>query len=219
LIWGEGLENISILGPGRIYGKGPDPQPEPAHRQQGHRLEGMPQRDYQGYLDPDGRWFAILATGVDNMTIDNVKIDTNRDGMDIDSDRNVRISNVSVNSPNDDGICLKSDYALGFARATENVTITNSQVSGYGNGTFLDGTYQRKTFDKPDSAGPTRRVKFGTESNGGYISDGMYVYDTRYVFMGIPYTCTPRALTAQTLAASYTAYGIRRTDFAPGHRG
>jgi polygalacturonase len=63
-----------------------------------------------------GGWFGILATGVDNMTISNVKIDTNRDGMDIISCRNVRISDCTVNSPFDDGICLKSDYSLGFAR-------------------------------------------------------------------------------------------------------
>ncbi len=37
-----------------------------------------------------GGHFGILATGVDNLTIDNVKIDTNRDGMDIDCCRNVR---------------------------------------------------------------------------------------------------------------------------------
>src|SRR5207302_1792616 len=77
-----------------------------------------------------GGHFALLATGVDNFTIDNLKIDTNRDGLDIDCCRNVRVSNCSVNSPNDDGICLKSSYALGSARATENVTITNWQVTG-----------------------------------------------------------------------------------------
>jgi polygalacturonase len=168
LIWGESLENISILGPGRIYGKGlirNQSQPTGNKAIALKLCRNVTIKDISILM---GGWFAILATGVDNMTIDNVKIDTNRDGMDIDSDRNVRISNVSVNSPYDDGICLKSDYALGFARATENVTITNSQVSGYDNGTFLDGTYQRKTFDKPDSAGPTGRVKFGTESNGGF---------------------------------------------------
>ena len=127
-----------------------------------------------------GGWFGMLATGVDNLTIDNVKIDTNRDGMDIDSCRNVRISNCSVNSPFDDGICLKSDYALGYFRDVENVTITNSQVSGYDNGTFLDGTYQRTTFDKPNSPGPTGRIKFGTESSGGFkniaISNSIFEY-------------------------------------------
>ena len=70
-----------------------------------------------------GGWFGILATGVDNLTIDNLKIDTNRDGMDIDCCRNVRVSNCTVNSPWDDAIVPKSSYALGYARATENVTI------------------------------------------------------------------------------------------------
>src|SRR5215510_14463328 len=65
-----------------------------------------------------GGHFAILATGVDNLTIDNIKIDTNRDGIDVDACKNVRISNCTVNSPFDDGICPKSSFALGYARAT-----------------------------------------------------------------------------------------------------
>lgn len=115
-----------------------------------------------------GGHFALLATGVDNLTIDNVKVDTNRDGFDIDSCRNVRISNSTVNSPNDDAIVLKSSYALGFARATENVTIINSQVSAYDPGTFLDGTFKKTQQLAPDRDGVTGRIKFGTESNGGF---------------------------------------------------
>src|SRR5215211_2042275 len=115
-----------------------------------------------------GGHFAVLATGVDNLTIDNLKVDTNRDGFDIDSCRNVRVSNCSVNSPNDDAIVLKSSYGLGFARATENVTITNCFVSGYDIGSLLDGTYKRNVREAPDRDGPTGRVKFGTESNGGF---------------------------------------------------
>ena len=96
-----------------------------------------------------------------------MRVDTNRDGFDIDACRNVRISNVYVNSPNDDAIVLKSSYALGFARATENVTITNSQVTGYDLGTFLDGTFRRTQEFAPDKDRVTGRIKFGTESNGG----------------------------------------------------
>ena len=114
-----------------------------------------------------GGHFAILATGVDNLTIDNLKIDTNRDGIDIDACRNVRISNCTVNSPFDDGICPKSSFALGYARATENVTITNCQVSGYDEGTLLDGTFKRD-YNRYTVSGPTGRIKFGTESNGGF---------------------------------------------------
>ena len=204
LIWGIGLENISIVGPGLINGQGLTRRSPRARRvnQPGDRpvtLGGetgaRPQSPLGEDDDPsvmkglgnkaislklsrnvllrdfsilNGGHFAVLATGVDNLTIDNVKVDTNRDGFDIDSSRNVRISNCSVNSPNDDAIVLKSSYALGFARATENVTITNCLVSGYDIGSLLDGTYKRNVKEAPDHDGPTGRVKFGTESNGGF---------------------------------------------------
>ena len=205
LIWGVGLENISILGPGLIDGQGLTRRsPRPRRPiQTGDRPTtlggGQPAARVQSPLGEDddpivmnglgnkaislklcrnvvlrdfsvlnGGHFALLATGVDNLTIDNVKIDTNRDGLDIDSCRNVRISNCSVNSPNDDAIVLKSSYALGVARATENVTITNCLVSGYEIGSLLDATYKRTDKPAPDRDGPTGRLKFGTESNGGF---------------------------------------------------
>ena len=170
LIWGEKLENISILGPGLIHGKGLDRwDSEKVGR--GNKIlalklcRNVTIRDVSFLL---GGHFCILATGVDNMTVDNIKIDTNRDGINIDCCRNVRVSNCTVNSPFDDGICLKSSYGLGFARATENVTITNCQVSGYDPGTLLDGTFQTRETQAPDKDGVTGRIKFGTESNGGF---------------------------------------------------
>jgi hypothetical protein len=114
-----------------------------------------------------GGHFGILATGIDNFTIDNLKIDTNRDGMDIDACRNVRISNCYVNSPWDDGICLKADYAIGRAKECEFVTISDCYVSGcWQEGTMLDGTY--KKFAPEERVPHTGRIKFGTESNGGF---------------------------------------------------
>jgi len=84
--------------------------------------------------------------------------------MDIDCCHNVRISNCSVNSPWDDGICLKSSFGLGQFRATENVTVSDCLVSGYDEGTLLDGTRRHS----PDNPAPVGRIKFGTESNGGF---------------------------------------------------
>lgn len=217
LIWGENLEGVSIIGPGRIYGRGlsrgngrhaapvgaPPPAPDP---------NGVPpdvlaaDGDFEfdprpdlvpgpfGYPKPrdtlpdgvgnkaiallncrnvtlrdfsmlHGGHFAILATSVDNLTIDNLRIDTNRDGMDIDGCRNVRISNCSVNSPWDDGICLKSSHATGEARLTENVTISDCFVSGYDEGTLLDGTRKRTWRTR---GGPHGRIKLGTEAGGGF---------------------------------------------------
>ena len=115
-----------------------------------------------------GGWFALLATGVDNMTIDNLRVDTNRDGFDIDACRNVRIVNCTVNAINDDAIVLKSSYALGIPRACENITISGCQVSGYDVGSFLAGQFQETQAQAPDRDGPTGRIKLGTESNGGF---------------------------------------------------
>lgn len=171
LIWGEGLENISILGPGLIYGKGLGKWDRPRDKGAGNKAVALKLcrnviiRDVTFLM---GGHFCILPTGVDNFTIDNVKIDTNRDGINVDCCRNVRISNCTVNSPNDDAIVLKSSFALGYARATENVTITNCQVTGYDEGTFLDGTFKRTQQQAPDRGGVTGRIKFGTESNGGF---------------------------------------------------
>jgi polygalacturonase len=111
----------------------------------------------------------LLATGVDNLTIDNVTVDTDRDGFDIDCCQNVRVSNCTVNSPWDDGICPKSSFALGYARPTRNLTITNCYVTGcYELGTVIDGSF--KKFSAEEKVFRTGRIKCGTESNGGFIN-------------------------------------------------
>ena len=170
LIWGDGIHNIGITGTGRIWGRS-------LSKGQGAQTPGVGNKSIalkncQNVLLRDfsifhGGHFGILATGIDNFTIDNLKIDTNRDGMDIDACRNVRISNCYVNSPWDDGICLKADYAIGRAKECEFITITNCYVSGcWQEGTLLDGTYKKFT---PEERVPhTGRIKFGTESNGGF---------------------------------------------------
>jgi polygalacturonase len=169
LIWGESLHDISILGQGTIWGKDlyKDYVKGKQTSNKSIALYLCRNVNIRDISILHGGWFAILATGVDNFTIDNVKMDTNRDGMDIDCCRNVHIANCSVNSPYDDGICLKSTFGLGFARATENVTITNCQVSGFDEGSFLDGSYKR-TKNAQYGYSPTGRIKFGTESNGGF---------------------------------------------------
>ena len=174
LIWGEGLDGVSICGPGLLWGKGLSRGwgSGPKAEQPGAGNKAIALKNCRNVLLRDfsilhGGHFGILATGVDNLTIDNLKIDTNRDGMDVDCCRNVRILNCSVNSPWDDGICLKSSFALGYARASEMVTISNCLVSGsYEEGTTLDATWKR--FGPGEKVGRTGRIKFGTESNGGF---------------------------------------------------
>jgi len=182
LLWGENLTNVVISGHGTINGGGLERNPKVLDEMCGFNHFGTPnQTNYppvrignksialklcRNVVIRDitifhGGHFAILVTGCDNLTIDGVTIDTNRDGMDLDCCRNTIVSNCRVNSPIDDGICPKSTYALGEVRLTENLTIVNCQVSGFVEGTLLDGTM------KPAKNG-LGRIKFGTESSGGF---------------------------------------------------
>ncbi|HWF66747.1 MAG TPA: glycoside hydrolase family 28 protein [Acidobacteriaceae bacterium] len=176
LIWGESIHDVSICGPGLIWGKGLDrgwgrstplAVETPGGGNKSISLKNCHNVTLKDFSILQGGWFGILATGVDNLTIDNLKIDTNRDGMDIDCCRNVRVSNCTVNSPWDDAIVPKSSFALGEPRATENVTISNCYVTGtYQLGTLLDGTFRK--FPAGEHVGRTGRIKLGTESNGGF---------------------------------------------------
>jgi polygalacturonase len=176
LIWGDGLDSVSITGPGLIWGKGLsrgwDKEMErPDSNKPGVGNKAIALKNCRNVLLRDfrileGGWFGVLATGVDNLTIDNLLIDTIRDGIDIDCCRNVHVSHCTVNSPWDDAICPKSSFALGYARSTENVTISNCYVTGgYAVGSLIDGTWKRQ--ERRDGA-PTGRIKLGTESNGGF---------------------------------------------------
>jgi polygalacturonase len=179
LIWGENVHDVSILGPGLIWGRGlarghDDPE-LPIAEAPGVGNKAIALKNCHNVILRDLSMlacghFAILATGVDNLSIDNLKIDTNRDGINIDCCRNVRISNCSVNSPWDDAICPKSSYALGHARVTENVTIANCYVTGgYQVGSLIDGSFKPfpDSFENRDWQ-RTGRIKCGTESNGGF---------------------------------------------------
>lgn len=173
LIWAEGEHNIAITGHGTIDGEGLTRRDtEKGGRVMGGSIgkgdkaialklcRGVTLRDFTIYR---GGHFAIIMTGCDLGTIDNLTIDTNRDGVDIDCCKFITMSNCKINSPFDDGIVLKASYALKKAVACENITVTGCTVTGFKMGTLIDGTYQ------PHPRGnATGRIKLGTESNGGF---------------------------------------------------
>ena len=173
LIWAEGQQNVSITGRGMIDGEGlTKKDTEKGGNVQGGSIgtgdkaialklcRNVTIRDITIYR---GGHFAIIVTGCDIGTIDNVTIDTNRDGIDIDCCKYFTVSNTKVNTPNDDAIVLKSSYALKRPVLCEHILITNCIVTGYKLGTFLDGTYVPEKVNWVCG-----RIKLGTESNGGY---------------------------------------------------
>jgi len=121
-----------------------------------------------GFRVLKGGHFALLATGVEDMVIRDLLIDTDRDGLDLDCVRNVVVERCRVNAPNDDAIVLKSSFALGEERVTQNVVIRDCEVSGFDMGSLMDGTRRRTQELAPDRDRVTGRIKLGTESNGGF---------------------------------------------------
>lgn len=172
LIWGQKLNNVTISGEGMIDGEGLTKKgSQVGEGKYGKANKAICIVESNNVQIRDitifrGGHFAILLTGCNLVTLDNLVIDTNRDGIDIDCCKNTVVSNCKVNSPYDDGICPKSSYALNKKIITENLTITNCQVSAFKMGTLIDGTLQ----PHPNTTWTSRsgRIKFGTESNGGF---------------------------------------------------
>ena len=81
LIWGENLHDVSIFGPGLIWGKGlsrglsrEEPRAEePCVGNKAIALKNCRNVTLTGFSILKGGHFGILATGVDNLIIDNLK--------------------------------------------------------------------------------------------------------------------------------------------------
>ena len=173
LIWADGKKNVAITGRGSIDGSALTKK----DTEKGGTLQGgsIGQADkaialkncrdiaIEGITIFKGGHFGIIITGCERGHIDNVTIDTNRDGIDIDCCRFISVKGCLVNTPNDDALVLKSSYALQKPVPCENITITACTVTGYKLGTLLSG---EKIPEKVNWV--CGRIKLGTESNGGY---------------------------------------------------
>lgn len=173
LIWGEDLDNVALVGPGELWGRGLQKGDGAAEEKPGMGNKILALKRCRNVLLRDlslreAGHFGVLASGVDSLSIENLRIDTQRDGIDIDACRDVHIRGCTVNTPWDDAIVLKSSYSLGEIRSTERVIISDCTITGcYQTGSMLDGSYLRfpahMNDDPPSFVG---RIKIGTETNG-----------------------------------------------------
>lgn len=191
LIYGSDVQDVMIYGPGLIDGSflndkgelehvlmGGDP-PEPEKRSEaGHRGEWFGNKAIALWRCKNvvlsdfslvaGGHFAVIATCVTNLLIEQLLVDTNRDALDVDCCQNVTIRNSVFNSLTDDAIVLKASYGGGIFRRLENVLVEDCTVSGYDMGSVYDRSYTTDKLIATDRCGPTARVKLGTESTCGY---------------------------------------------------
>jgi len=132
IIWGDNLKNIGFVGAGAIDGGGKlitgDPQPGQADKIISlTRCDGLVVGD--GLTLRRGGHFAMLINGCNHVYSDHLTIDTatDRDGWNVISTRNVRISNINI-SANDDALAFKSDWALGATLPNGNVVVNNAHL-------------------------------------------------------------------------------------------
>lgn len=175
LMWGEGLTNVTICGEGLIdgsnvltRGSGKNKKSKVIIANKALAMKNCKDVRISGLRFLNCGHFAMLLTGVDNLLLEDIIADTNRDGIDIDCCENVVVRRCKINTLNDDAIVLKCSYALGWAKPTRNVLVEDCDVSGYDTGTFMDGTKKTTVKTVPDRDGPTGRIKLGTESSTAF---------------------------------------------------
>lgn len=132
LIYAANVEHIGIIGPGRIEGN--RAMAAPQNPRGSVVLEPISCDDvrWENFTVTQGGNWATHPTYCSNVEIKNLKIIGDRDGIDVDSCKNVRIENCDINT-GDDCISLKSGRGMDGARIgkpTENVLISNCTLNG-----------------------------------------------------------------------------------------
>jgi hypothetical protein len=128
LLQGHGLEDVRILGPGRIDGNrtsrdGPKPI----------ALKECRQVELRDVTLVNAGNYAVSLLGCDGVEIVGVTIlNGYSDGIDPDCCQDVRIASCRIDT-RDDAIALKTSFALGIRRATRRVTVTGCHLTSFHN--------------------------------------------------------------------------------------
>ncbi|MEV4315517.1 glycosyl hydrolase family 28 protein [Actinocrispum sp. NPDC049592] len=132
MFFGDKVDNVTFTGGGTIDGGG--------HLITGNPKSGQADKiisitrctnfTLSGITLKRGGHFAALINGCNGVTSDKLVVSTagDRDGWNIISTQNVKITNASI-AANDDALVFKSDYALGAKLPNGHVTVTNSRLS------------------------------------------------------------------------------------------
>jgi polygalacturonase len=132
LIYSANVDHTGIIGPGRIEGNPAVAAPQ--NPRGAVVLEPISCNDvhWEGFTVTQGGNWATHPTYCADVVIKNVNIICGRDGIDVDSCKNVRIEGCDIDT-GDDSISLKSGRGLNGARIgkpTEDVLITQCTLRG-----------------------------------------------------------------------------------------
>jgi len=183
LIVGEYLQNIGLIGTGTIDGNHnlTTGNPPSGRADKAISLKLCANVVISDITITRGGHFAILANGIDTMTVTRAHIlNANaRDGFNLINSSHVTIAD-SIIEGDDDAMVLKSDYALGFKGVNEDIHITNCTIrSGHHNATQFGsetcGDFSNVSFSHVTVTG-AGKAGIGITSNDGSVIDGV-TYD------------------------------------------
>jgi polygalacturonase len=188
LIWGKNLENIKILGPGTLDGSAltrSSTVPE-GTGDKCIALKLCKNIEIRDLNIIEGGHYAILATGCESLNINNVNINTSRDGINLSQCQDVNISDCYIDAiryengiakGGDDAIKLGSDLSLGEALPSGNINVANCTLASGCNtlqfGTETVGTFKNIRFENIliKNAG---KAGIGITSNDGSVIEGIF---------------------------------------------
>jgi len=191
LIWGKNLENVKIYGPGTLDGSALTRSSKVPNGigDKGIALKLCKNVEIRNLNIHEGGHYAILATGCEDMLIDNVTIKTSRDGLNLSQCRDVQVTHCHIDAVRyedgypaggDDAIKLGSDLSLGKARPSENITVRSCFLASGCNtlqfGTETIGSFKNIRFE---NIRIIRAGKAGISigSNDGSVIEGIYYKD------------------------------------------
>ena len=151
LIYGIGLENIAITGKGVIHGGGMTRHGSREDNPPGSADKGITLKECRRVLLKDftliqGGHIAIMNMGCEEVAMENLKIQTTRDGVQIIGCRNLDLYNSYIEAVRyengrpkggDDAIVFKAMHTLGSRILTENVSVRNCTVMTNCNGVWF----------------------------------------------------------------------------------
>ena len=193
LIWGENLKNVRIFGPGTLDGRAltRSSKVKKGTGDKAIALKLCQNVEIRNLNIRQGGHYAILATGCEDMLIDNVTIKTSRDGLNLSQCKDVQVVHCHIDAVRyedghpaggDDAIKLGSDLSLGKARPSENITVRNCFLASGCNtlqfGTETIGSFKNIRFE---NIRILRAGKAGISitSNDGSVLDGIHYKDIR----------------------------------------
>jgi hypothetical protein len=182
MIWGEDLRNIAFVGSGTLDGGGNllTGQPISGRADKLISLAVCHGLTISGITIRRGGHFAILTNDCTDVRSDHLRILTaeDRDGWNVVNSTDVRITNL-VDHAYDDALAFKSEWALGAALPSGDVTVTNAQISsvccnGLMFGSETCGNVSDYHFSHINITGAGKSALGMVSMDGGHISDVYY---------------------------------------------